>query len=78
MAPRHRYRAKRLRSPYWRPGFDYVDFIVSKVKNVVENRDVLVISEKAISAASGNMIDEAFFKPSLTAGFLARFWMRIV
>jgi len=78
VAPRRRYRARRLRSPYWRPGFDYVDFIVSKVKKVVENGDVLVISEKAISTASGNIIDESFFKPSLTARFLARFWMRVV
>lgn len=45
---------------------------------MVENGDILVISEKAVSTATGNILDESFFKPSLTARFLARFWMRVV
>jgi len=44
----------------------------------IENGDFLVISEKAISTATGNIIDESKIKPSLNAKVIARFWMRTV
>ncbi len=37
-----------------------------------------MLSEKAISTASGNIVDEALAKPSLNARFIARHWMRTV
>lgn len=76
MAPKCRYKVLRLRSPYWKPGFNYERFTVSKIKRIVENGDIVVLSEKAISTALGNIVDEAKVEPSLTSKFLAGFWMR--
>lgn len=76
MAPKHEYKVLKLKSPYWKPGFDYERFLISKIKHVVKNGDIVVLSEKAISTALGNLVDEAKVKPSLTSKFLAGFWMR--
>jgi len=38
----------------------------------------VVISEKAISTARGNVVDESKIKPTMTAKLLASFWMPIV
>ncbi len=38
--------------------------------------DFVVVSEKAISIAKGQIVDEAQLKPSLTAKIISRFWMR--
>ena len=40
--------------------------------------DVLAVSEKAISTASGNIIDEAIIQPGKLAWFLATFWTKQV
>jgi F420-0:gamma-glutamyl ligase-like protein len=76
VAPKHEYKVLKLKSPYWKPGFDYERFLISKIKHVVKNGDIVVLSEKAISTALGNLVDEAKVKPSLTSKFLAGFWMR--
>jgi F420-0:gamma-glutamyl ligase-like protein len=76
VAPKHKYKVLKLKSPYWKPGFDYERFLISKIKHVVKNGDIVVLSEKAISTALGNLVDEAKVKPSLTSKFLAGFWMR--
>ncbi len=78
MAPKHKYKVLKLKSPYWKPGFDYERFLISKIKHVVKNGDIVVLSEKAISTALGNLVDEAEVEPSLTSKFLAGFWMRKV
>jgi len=78
VAPKRKYKVLKLKSPYWKPGFDYERFLISKIKHVVKNGDIVVLSEKAISTALGNLVDEAKVEPSLTSKFLAGFWMRKV
>jgi F420-0:gamma-glutamyl ligase-like protein len=62
---------------YWRPGQDYVKEIVDAVKGKILDDDFVVVSEKAISTALNNIVDESKVKPSLGARWIARFWMRI-
>ena len=73
-----KYYALALTTSYWKPGDDYTDKVISALEGKIENRDFIVISEKAISTAKGNIIDESTVKPSLNARVMARFWMRIV
>ena len=40
--------------------------------------DFVVVSEKAISTALGNMVDESRVKPNLNATLMAHFWMRLI
>lgn len=71
-------KVKRIRTRYWRPGDNYSKNIAESVKLHVEDGDFVVISEKAISTAKGNIIDERKIKPGLVAKLLARVWMRFV
>ncbi len=67
-----------LRTRYWRPGYDYVRAVARAVQPHVKDGDIVVVSEKAVSTAKGNLVDESSLSPSLTSRFLARFWTRIV
>ncbi|MEM3010771.1 MAG: coenzyme F420-0:L-glutamate ligase [Candidatus Bathyarchaeia archaeon] len=73
-----KYKIEAVSTLYWRPRCDYLEAIVVAVKNRIEDGDIVVVSEKAISTALNNIVDENLFKASRTAVFLARFWMRIV
>jgi F420-0:gamma-glutamyl ligase-like protein len=73
-----KYTALAITTNYWKPNSNYNDEIINAIKNKVENGDFVVVSEKAISTALGNMVDECTVKPSLTAKVMARFWMRVV
>lgn len=70
------YRFLVLRTGYWRPGTDYAKRIVDSVKWKIRDGDFVTISEKAISTASGNILDESRVHPSLLARFIAKYWMR--
>jgi F420-0:gamma-glutamyl ligase-like protein len=72
------YKARAISTPYWKPGDDYVTNVIQAAKNRLKNGDIIVVSEKAISTASGNIVDESKVKPQRTANFLARYWMRIM
>jgi F420-0:gamma-glutamyl ligase-like protein len=72
------YRFLVLETGYWRPGTDYIKRIVDSVKGKIRNGDFVTISEKAISTASGNILDESRVHPSLLASFIAEYWMRWV
>ena len=61
---------------YWRPRDDYLRQLVDAIENKIENGNVVVISEKAISTALGNIVDESVVEPSWKARFLAKYWMR--
>ena len=61
---------------YWKPGEDYIAQIVEAIENKVDDEDFVAISEKAISTALGNIIDESTVQPSKFARFLAKYWMR--
>ncbi len=73
-----KYYALALTTSYWKPGDNYIDKIINALEGKIENNDFVVVSEKAISTAKGNTIDESTIKPSLNARVIARFWMRIV
>ena len=73
-----KYLALAISTNYWKPHSNYTYKIVSAIKGKIEDGDFVVVSEKAISTALGNMVDEATIKPSFTARILARFWMRII
>lgn len=45
---------------------------------MVRDGDFLVVSEKAVSTALGNIVDEGLYKPRSMAWFLAGVWMRLV
>ena len=69
-------KAIRVRTRYWQPGTDHMSEIVSAVHNLVEEGDIVTVSEKAISTAKGTLIDESRFEAGKMANFLARVWMR--
>ena len=73
-----KYTALAITTNYWKPQDNYTDKIINALENKIENGDFVVISEKAISTALGNIIDESTINPSINARVLARFWMRLV
>ena len=72
------YRALAISTRYWKPDDDYITLIIAAVKGKLKNSDIVTVSEKAISTASGNIIDESKVKPSRTAVFTSKYWMPIV
>ena len=73
-----KYTALAITTNYWNPHDNYTDKILNALENKVEDGDFVVVSEKAISTALGNMVDESFVNPSWSARVMARFWMRLV
>jgi len=74
----NKYKAVAVTTRYWRPGEDYLKQIVKAIENKVENEDFVTISEKAISTALGNIVDENVVQPGWFARFLAKYWMHFV
>lgn len=72
------YKAVAVTTQYWKPGENYLKQIVKTIENKVENGDFVTISEKAISTAMGNIVDESVVQPRRFAHFLAKHWMRCV
>lgn len=72
------YRVFAVSTPYWKPKENYIQHVIDAVKGKIKNGDIVTVSEKAISTAMGNVIDESIVKPSKTARFLAKFWMPII
>ena len=73
-----KYKTVAVTTRYWRPEEDYLHQIVDAIENKIENRDVVTISEKAISTALGNIVDESVIKSGWMARLLAKYWMRYV
>jgi F420-0:gamma-glutamyl ligase-like protein len=73
-----KYNALAVSTKYWKPRSNYTDKILSNIKGKVQDGDFVVVSEKAISTALGNMVNESKIEPSLAARALARFWMRFI
>jgi len=71
-----RYSALAITTSYWNPNTDYTEKIVNALQDKIEDGDFVVVSEKAISTALGNLVDESVFKSSWLARVLARIWMR--
>jgi len=72
------YKCFALATGYWRYDTDYVQKILDNVSGKVEDGDFVTISEKAISTASGNILDERKFCTAKLAYFIARYWMRYI
>ena len=68
-----KYTALAVTTNYWKPQSNYTDKILKAIEKKVENGDFVVVSEKAISTALGNMVDESRVKPSLSARVLVGF-----
>ena len=73
-----RFKAYAVTTKYWRPGENYLQEIIKGVKGKISDGDFVVISEKAIATALGNIIDEGKVQPSLNAKIIAKLWMPIV
>jgi F420-0:gamma-glutamyl ligase-like protein len=73
-----RFKAYAVTTKYWRPGENYLKEIIKGVKGKISDGDFLVISEKAIATALGNIVDEGKVQPSLNAKIIAKLWMPIV
>ena len=63
---------------YWKPRHDYLTTISHAVASKLQMGDILVLSEKAISVATGRIVDEARIRPSTTAKIYAKLWMRLI
>jgi len=74
----NRYKAVAVTTQYWRPREDYLKQIVRAIENKIEDGDFVAVSEKAISTALGNIVDESVIQPGWLARFLAKYWMRFV
>jgi len=73
-----KYYALAVATKYWKPGENYVNDIIDALEKRVDHGDFVVVSEKALSTAIGNIIDESAVRPSFNAKLISRLWMRIV
>ena len=73
-----KYYALPIATEYWKPGEKYLHEILDVLANRVADGDFIVVSEKALSTALGNIIDESSARPSLNAKLISCLWMRIV
>jgi F420-0:gamma-glutamyl ligase-like protein len=73
-----KYNALAVATGYWKPSVDYEAQICKALQGKISNGDFVVVSEKAVSTALGNIIDENKIKPSASAKVIAGFWMQTV
>lgn len=73
-----KYKAAAVECHYWKPGDDYIQDIIEALKHIVADGDYVTISEKAVSTALGNLIDEKNIQPSSLARLIAKYWMPLV
>jgi F420-0:gamma-glutamyl ligase-like protein len=73
-----KYYALPIATKYWKPGEKYLINILEAIEKRVADGDFVVISEKALSIALGNIIDEIGIKPTFNAKLISSTWMRII
>ena len=73
-----KYKALAVTTKYWRPEENCLEEIIAGVKGKVSDGDFVVVSEKAISTAISNIVNENMVKPSLCAELIANYWMQTV
>ena len=73
-----KYSALAVQTSYWKPNSNYLSQILEPLGGKIRDGDFVVVSEKALSIATGNIIDESTIKPGGNAKFLAFIWMRVV
>ncbi|MBQ2666282.1 coenzyme F420-0:L-glutamate ligase [Methanobrevibacter sp.] len=64
-----------IETGYIKPN-DSLDSIIEPAKRLMKNGDYLVIAETPISVSQNRLVDEAKYKPSLTAKFLTVVWSK--
>lgn len=62
---------------YWRPGHPFIEEVCGVLSPILDDQDIVVFSEKALSVALGYIVDESKVKPGLLAKMLALGWMRV-
>lgn len=72
-----KYYALPVATKYWKPGGKYLNIILMAIEKRIANGDFVVISEKALSTALGNIIDESVVRPGFSAKLISHLWMRI-
>lgn len=73
-----KYKVLAITTKYWRPGENYLEEILGSLNSKISDGDFVVISEKAISTALNNIIDENNVKPKRCARWISKYWMRII
>ncbi len=73
-----KYYALAVTTKYWKPKSNYLSEIIKALTGRVDNGDFVVISEKALSTALGNIADENLVRASLNATLIAKLWMRFI
>jgi len=73
-----KYKALAIATKYWRPGDNCLEEIIAGVRGKISNGDFVITSEKAISTALNNIVNENKVKPSLCAELIAKYWMQMV
>jgi len=73
-----KYCALAVQTSYWKPNSNYLTQILKILEDKIQDGDFVVVSEKALAVATGNIIDESKIKPGGNAKFLASFWMRTI
>ncbi|MCW4028300.1 MAG: coenzyme F420-0:L-glutamate ligase [Candidatus Bathyarchaeota archaeon] len=71
-----KYCALAVSTSYWKPNSPYLDEIVGALKGKIVDGDFVVVSEKALSTALGNIVDESTVVPSGNSKFVGGVWMR--
>ncbi|MBS7637557.1 coenzyme F420-0:L-glutamate ligase, partial [Candidatus Bathyarchaeota archaeon] len=71
-----KFKTIKVRTDYWRPGTDHIREIISAVRDLVRDGDIVTVSEKAISTASDLLVDESRVEAGWLARLIAGFWMR--
>ena len=64
-----------IETGYIKPDDD-LNCIIEPARDLMEDGDYLVIAETPISVSQGRLVDEAEYKPSLTAKFLTTVWSK--
>ena len=59
------------------PGTNYLEEIAKALKDKIKDGDIITVSEKAISTAIGNIVDESKIKPRKSAYLIAKYWIRL-
>jgi F420-0:gamma-glutamyl ligase-like protein len=73
-----KYYALAVTTKYWKPKADYLNEITKASASRVDNGDFVIVSEKAVSTALGNIVDESHIRPSLSAKLISKLWMRFM
>lgn len=68
----------KIQTKYLLPGDPYDSIIINAIRSKIRNGDIVVLSEKALSVAIGNIADESKIHAGLFAKLIVLVWMRII